>query len=119
MSGRLAPSICCTDFSRIFLCMGWSRNKTSNSQVGFCEAGEAKMLRTRNMIGMLAMVLMTVAACMAADKEHGTVVQESPIYVSPDLRAARVGTATRGIDTFLMEHSIIEGKAWAHVLVTI
>ena len=62
---------------------------------------------------------MTAAACLAADKEHGTLVQESPIYVSPDLRAARVGTATRGLDTFMMERSTIEGKPWAHVMVTI
>jgi hypothetical protein len=77
------------------------------------------MLRTRNMIGVLGMLLMTVAACVAADIEHGTVVQEAPIYVSPDLRASRVGTATRGVDTFLLERSTIEGKPWAHVLVTI
>jgi len=77
------------------------------------------MLRTRNMIGVLGMLLMTVAACVAADIEHGTVVQESPIYVSPDLRASRVGIATRGVDTILMERSTIEGKPWAHVLVTI
>ncbi len=68
---------------------------------------------------VLGILMMTAAACLAADKEHGTLVQESPIYVSPDLRASRVGTATRGLDTFMMERSTIEGKPWAHVMVTI
>jgi outer membrane protein assembly factor BamD (BamD/ComL family) len=53
----------------------------------------------------------------AADREHGTVIREAAIYVSPDLSAQRVGTATRGRDTFLMERSTIDGKPWAHVLV--
>lgn len=77
------------------------------------------MKTTRKMIGALAMLVFAATASLAADKEHGTLVQESPIYVSPDLRASRVGTATRGLDTFLMERSIIEGKPWAHVLVTV
>jgi hypothetical protein len=71
------------------------------------------------MIAVLGTLFIAAAACLAADKEHGTLVQESPIYVSPDLRASRVGTATRGVDTFVMERSMIEGKPWAHVLVTI
>lgn len=77
------------------------------------------MVRTGKLIGVLGILVMSAAACLAADKEHGTLVQESPIYVSPDLRASRVGTATRGLDTFLIERSTIEGKPWAHVLVTI
>ncbi len=77
------------------------------------------MVRTRGFVGVLGLLVMAAAACLAADKEHGTLVQESPIYVSPDLRASRVGTATRGLDTLLMERSTIDGKPWAHVLVTI
>ncbi len=77
------------------------------------------MVRTRGFVGVLGFLVMAAAACLAADKEHGTLVQESPIYVSPDLRASRVGTATRGLDTLLMERSTIDGKPWAHVLVTI
>jgi hypothetical protein len=76
------------------------------------------MVRMKSIIGVVGLLLMAVA-CLAADKEHGTLVQESPIFVSPDLRAPRVGIATRGLDTFLMERSTIEGKPWAHVLVTI
>ena len=78
-----------------------------------------RMVSTKTIFVALGMLVITASACVAADKEHGTLVQESPIYVSPDLRAARVGTATRGLDTFLMERSSIDGKPWAHVLVTI
>src|SRR5471030_1763954 len=76
------------------------------------------MMRMKTIFGVVGMLFM-VGVCLAADKEHGTLVQESPIFVSPDVRASRVGTATRGLDTFLMERSTIEGKPWAHVLVTI
>jgi len=55
----------------------------------------------------------------AADKEHGTLVQEVPMYVSPDANAQKVAIATRGRDTFLMERTTIDGKAWAHVLVVV
>ncbi len=61
--------------------------------------------------------LFSVTPSFAADKEHGTVIREATIYVSPDTRSQRVGTATRGRDTFLMEHSTVDGKPWAHVLV--
>ena len=66
---------------------------------------------------ILFSVIFPVALGFAADKEHGTVIREAPIYVSPDTRAQRVGTATRGRDTFLMERSTLDGKPWAHVLV--
>ena len=78
-----------------------------------------RMVSTKTIFALVGMLVITAGVCVAADKEHGTLVQESPIYVSPDLRAARVGTATRGLDTFLMERSSIDGKPWAHVLVTI
>jgi hypothetical protein len=78
-----------------------------------------RMVSTQTIFALVGMLVITAGACVAADKEHGTLVQESPIYVSPDLRASRVGTATRGLDTFLMERSTIDGKPWAHVLVTI
>jgi len=57
------------------------------------------------------------ASGFASDKEHGTVIGEATIYVSPDTGSQRVGTATRGRDTFLMERSTLDGKPWAHVLV--
>jgi hypothetical protein len=76
-------------------------------------------MKTRIIFIIAAMWLLAAVSGLAMDKEHGTVVQESPIYVSPDLRASRVGTATRGLDIFLMDRSTIDGKLWAHVLVTI
>lgn len=66
----------------------------------------------------LTLVLLSLAPqCFAANREHGTVIREATIYVAPDNSAQRVGTATRGRDTFLMENSTIDGKLWAHVLV--
>jgi outer membrane protein assembly factor BamD (BamD/ComL family) len=62
-------------------------------------------------------ILFCAALALAADKEHGTVIREATIYVSPDMGSQRVGTATRGRDTFLMERSTLDGKPWAHVLV--
>jgi hypothetical protein len=53
------------------------------------------------------------------EKEHGTVIGESMMYVSPDTHSQRVGLATRGRDVFLMGRSTIDGKPWAHVLVVV
>jgi Outer membrane lipoprotein len=65
----------------------------------------------------MALVLSGAALAQAGGKEHGTVIREATMYVSPDTRSQRVGTATRGRDTFLMERSTFDGKEWAHVLV--
>ncbi|MGH9569035.1 MAG: tetratricopeptide repeat protein [Candidatus Angelobacter sp.] len=65
----------------------------------------------------LAAMLLPAVNCPAADKEHGTVIREAAMYVSPDTRSQRLGTATRGRDTFMMERSTIDGKPWAHVLI--
>jgi hypothetical protein len=55
---------------------------------------------------------------LAADNtERGTVIRESPLYVSPDAGSQRVGTVTRGRDIyFVMGRSTIDGKQWAHVV---
>jgi len=61
----------------------------------------------------------TNASAAPPEKEHGTLVLEVPMYVSPDTNAQKVANATRGRDTFLMDRSMIGGKAWAHVLVVV
>jgi hypothetical protein len=67
---------------------------------------------------IIAIAMLTPAA-QAADKEHGTLIQEVPMYVAPDSNAQKVATATRGRDTFLLARSTIDGKAWAQVLVVV
>ncbi len=65
------------------------------------------------------LLLLLVSPAHAAEKEHGTVIGDADIYVSPDLSAQRVGRATRGRDIFLMERSKIDNKDWAHVLASV
>jgi hypothetical protein len=64
-----------------------------------------------------AALALTATLALAADKEHGTLIREATMYVSPDTHAQRVATATRGRDTFLLKRSVIDGKEWANVLV--
>jgi Outer membrane lipoprotein len=73
----------------------------------------------KHFIRFVTVVALALSASLAraADKEHGTLIREATMYVSPDTHAQRVGTATRGRDTFLMERSNVDGKEWAHVLV--
>ena len=68
----------------------------------------------------LALIALVVSACaaFAEDTEHGTILQQGVMYVSPDSSAAQVARPTRGRDTFLMGRSNIEGKPWAHIMVT-
>ncbi len=68
-------------------------------------------------VGLLMTVLLSVTTAFAADQEGGTVIRETPIYVSPDASAQKVGTASRGRDIELVaERSTIDGKPWARVL---
>jgi hypothetical protein len=68
-------------------------------------------------VGLLMAVLLFATAVFAADQEGGTVIRETPVFVSPDATAQRVGIATRGRDIeFVMERSTIAGKPWARVL---
>src|SRR5258708_4026051 len=66
---------------------------------------------------LLMAVLFSVTTAFDADQEGGTVIRETPIYVSPDASAQKVGTASRGRDIELVaERSTIDGKPWARVL---
>src|SRR5258708_10507678 len=68
-------------------------------------------------VGFLMTVLLSVTTAFAADQEGGTVIRETPIYVSPDASAQKVGTASRGRDIELVaERSTIDRKPWARVL---
>ena len=52
------------------------------------------------------------------DKQHGTVIGDVVMYVSPDLNAPKVARPSRGRDTWLMGRSNIDGREWAHIMVT-
>ncbi|HYL93033.1 MAG TPA: hypothetical protein VEW69_07730 [Alphaproteobacteria bacterium] len=75
-----------------------------------------KPLRT---LSLAALCLLSLASTFAIDKEHGTLIREVTMYVSPDPSSQQLARASRGRDTFLMDHTTIDGKPWAHVLVVV
>lgn len=68
------------------------------------------------------LLLFAVAVCASAmqvtDQQHGTVIGDAVMYVSPDVNAPQVAKSSRGRDTWLMGRSVIDGKSWAHIMVT-
>jgi outer membrane protein assembly factor BamD (BamD/ComL family) len=69
---------------------------------------------------MLALCLALAATtALAADKEHGTVISETALYVTPDPQAQKLGRVTRGRDIFLMDHTMVDNKPWAHLLAVV
>jgi hypothetical protein len=68
------------------------------------------------------LLLFALALCAGAtqvtDQQHGTVIGDAVMYVSPDINAAQVARPSRGRDTWLMGRSVIDGKPWAHIMVT-
>jgi hypothetical protein len=69
---------------------------------------------------LTAVIFAATAASLAADQEAGTVIRETPMYVSPDLNAQRVAVVTRGRDVALvMGRSNIGGNSWARVFVKV
>lgn len=69
---------------------------------------------------LLALVAaLAAASAVAADKEHGTVINEVTLYVTPDPGAQKLGRVTRGRDIFLMDHTTVDNKPWAHLLAVV
>jgi Outer membrane lipoprotein len=75
------------------------------------------MLKHRQFL--LALVIAVSATALAADKEHGTVISEATLYVSPDAGAQKLGRVTRGRDIFLMDHTTVDKKPWSHLLAVV
>ena len=75
------------------------------------------MLKHRQFL--LALVIAVSSAALAADKEHGTVISETTLYVSPDSSAQKLGRITRGRDIFLMDHTTVDKKSWSHLLAVV
>lgn len=67
---------------------------------------------------MLCMALVATSA-LAADKEHGTVISEVTLFVTPDPQAQKLGRVTRGRDIFLMDHTTVDNKPWDHLLAVV
>jgi len=68
---------------------------------------------------LLTLLIALSAAAFAADKEHGTVISEVTLYVSPDAGAQKLGRLTRGRDIFLMDHTVVDKKQWSHLLAVV
>jgi hypothetical protein len=75
------------------------------------------MLKHRQFLLALAIAVSLMA--LAADKEHGTVINEATLYVSPDSGAQKLGRVTRGRDIFLMDHTTVDKKPWSHLLAVV
>jgi hypothetical protein len=56
-------------------------------------------------IFLLAVVTVFSAMAFAGDKEHGTVISEVTLYVTPDPTAQKLGRVTRGRDVFQLDHN--------------
>src|SRR5258708_6691038 len=61
-------------------------------------------------------IVFSATACLAADKEHGTVIGPVTLRVAPDTASQQLGRVTRGRDIYLMDHTVVDGKPWSHLL---
>ncbi|MBZ5507410.1 MAG: hypothetical protein LAO78_18275 [Acidobacteriia bacterium] len=75
------------------------------------------MLKHR--LSLLTLLIAISAVAFAADKEHGTVISEVTLYVTPDPGAQKLGRVTRGRDIFLMDHTTVDNKPWSHLLAVV
>jgi hypothetical protein len=74
--------------------------------------------RTRILVTLLALV--SAVPAFAADKEGGTVIRETSMYISPDVTSQRVAVVTRGRNVpLILDRSNIDGKPWVHVLAVV
>jgi hypothetical protein len=64
-------------------------------------------------------VALAASTALAADKEHGTVISEVTLFVTPDPQAQKLGRVTRGRDIFLMDHTMVDNKPWDHLLAVV
>lgn len=75
--------------------------------------------RNKFMTYFVCVLGFTAGACaQVTDQQHGTVIGDAVMYVTPDTGASQVARPSRGRDTWLMGRSVIDGKSWAHIMVT-
>ena len=79
-----------------------------------------KQVRWPLLLSIAIAIAMLTSPAQAADKEHGTLIQEVPMYVAPDATSQKVAMASRGRDVLLViARSTVDGKDWAQVLVVV
>lgn len=64
-------------------------------------------------------MIASAVAGFAGDKEHGTVIDEVMLHVSPDPNSQKLAKVTRGRDIFQLDHTMVDGKPWAQLLATV
>ncbi len=78
------------------------------------------MIHPAKQAGLLLITLLSFIPSFAADKEGGTVIRETPMFVSPDVNSQRVAVVTRGRNIpLIMDRSTIGNKPWVHVLAVV
>lgn len=70
-------------------------------------------------LGLLALAVAFSTLAVAADKEHGTVIAEVPLHISPDPNSQNLSTLTRGRDIFVLDHTMVDNKPWSHLLAVV
>ncbi|HLK53833.1 MAG TPA: hypothetical protein VKU42_10260 [Candidatus Angelobacter sp.] len=73
----------------------------------------------KHKLSLIILLVVFSAAAFAGDKEHGTVISEVMLHVSPDPNAQKLEKVTRGRDVFLMDHTMVDNKPWAHLLAVV
>lgn len=67
----------------------------------------------------LAILIGCSVAALAGDKEHGTVISEVTLYVSPDPSSQKLARVTRGRDVFQLDHTMVDSQPWVQLLATV
>jgi len=73
----------------------------------------------KHKLSLLTLLIAVSTVAFAADKEHGTVISETTLYVTPDPGAQKLGRVTRGRDIFLMDRTTVDNKPWSHLLAVV
>lgn len=73
----------------------------------------------RKLIFVLFIILASTMAFAAGEKEHGTLVRSSGLYVSPGESSAKLMQVERGRDMVVLEQTKMDNINWVKVFVTI
>lgn len=74
--------------------------------------------RTKLLAGLLLSTF-SAAPLLAAEREHGTLVREATLYVSPGPSSEKLVRVERGRDMVVLERTNLDGQSWLKVFVTI
>ena len=68
---------------------------------------------------LILFTAMATAAALAANNEHGTLVREAMLYVSPGSNAEKLVKLERGRDLVVLERTNVDNQQWLKVYATI